>query len=84
VFSEADQSAASAWSLRVLILTAHNITEGDRLERADGTSRYDVLVRLNERVIWHGPINNHVRSRGAAALIALIAEAMNDNCPASR
>jgi hypothetical protein len=55
----------------VLIVTAQNIfTDGQ--DKAD----YDVIVRINTRILWTGPVLLHDRKRGAAELLRKIAEEM--------
>ena len=55
----------------MFILLAHNTTG----TKADGTSDYDVEIRINERVIARLEIAWHIRDAGAAALLRMIADA---------
>jgi hypothetical protein len=55
----------------MFILLAHNTTG----TKADGTSDYDVEIRINERVIARLEIAGHIRDAGAAALLRMIADA---------
>lgn len=62
----------------MLIVTALNITGGNG-EREDGTADYAVEVAINnQRPIWAGLVNRHVRKNGAAALLELIAAKMRE------
>jgi hypothetical protein len=54
----------------MFILLAHNTTG----TKDDGTSEYDVEVRINERTIAHFHLVDHVRSEGGAALLRRIAD----------
>jgi hypothetical protein len=63
----------------MLIVTAHNVTGDGKLTRADGTADYDVWVGINQRCIWRGSVNGHVRKAGAGALLRLIAARMEEN-----
>ena len=67
----------------MLICTAENVTTarcepGKRgqptLARKDGTSDYSVWVGINQHCIWTGPIEKHIRAKGAATLLRLIAD----------
>lgn len=60
----------------MMILNAVNVTPRGLLEK-DGLSDYDVWVGINERCVWRGKIEGHVRAEGAAKLLRLIAEAMD-------
>ncbi len=65
-----------------LIIIAQNITDPEThaLVREDGTSLYDVEVSVNrERFIWCGKIDNHKRDDGAAKLLRLIADKMDEH-----
>ena len=53
----------------MLIVLAHNTTG----TKSDGTSDYDVEVRINERVIFKGQVIGHIRDHGAAILLHSIA-----------
>lgn len=63
----------------MLILHALNVTGGTG-ERTDGTADYDVEIRVNERVIWRGFVNNHLRREGAQWLLRRIADRMSLIC----
>lgn len=59
----------------MMILTAMNVTiEG--LTNSEGLSEYDVWVGINHRKIWLGKVEGHVRKKGAATLLRLIADRM--------
>jgi hypothetical protein len=60
----------------MLILTAGNVTGNGELEK-DGKANYTVWVGINHHQIWAGPVNDHVRSSGAAQLLRKIADAMD-------
>jgi len=68
----------------MLIVTAENVTAATQiiagkpiLERADGTSDYEVWAGINHHLIWRGHISGHVRAKGAATLLRLIADRMD-------
>jgi hypothetical protein len=54
----------------MFILLAHNTTG----TKADGTSDYDVEVRINAVVIARMKVDGHVRSAGGAELLRRIAD----------
>lgn len=54
----------------MLIVLAHNITG----TKEDGTSDYNVEVRINERPIFMSKIKGHPRNSGAAQLLRRIAD----------
>lgn len=59
----------------MMILTAMNVTiEG--LTNSEGLSDYDVWVGINRRKIWLGKVEGHVSKKGAATLLRLIADRM--------
>ena len=61
----------------MLIVLAHNITEGNGTKK-DGTSDYDVHVKVNnDYTVWSGQVTDHVRANGAAPLLRKIADAMD-------
>jgi hypothetical protein len=62
----------------MLIVTATNVTDTENrlLSRPDGTSDYEVWIGVNHGCIWRGNVCGHVRDRGAAALLRLIADKM--------
>lgn len=62
----------------MLIITAHNVSGGNGTKE-DGTADYDVKVRINEQVIWSGPVTRHVRNAGAAVLLRKIADRMDQS-----
>ena len=57
----------------MLIILAHNFTG----TKKDGTSDYNVQVKVNENPIWGGQITGHIRANGAAPLLRKIADAMD-------
>jgi hypothetical protein len=63
----------------MLIVTAENVSPGDRLTHPDGTADYKVWVGINRHCIWRGLVNGHVRKAGAGALLRLIADRMEGN-----
>lgn len=54
----------------MFILLAHNVTG----TKPDGTSDYDVEVRINENLIFKAGVQGHVRANGGAALLRKIAD----------
>jgi hypothetical protein len=60
----------------MLIVTAENVTEEQAIvdARADGTAVYEVWAGINSHLIWRGCIKGHVRAKGAATLLRLIAD----------
>ena len=63
----------------MLILLARNLTG----TKENGTSDYDVEVSINQKqYVWCGTIKGHVRDDGAAKLLRLIADEI-DNHPRS-
>ena len=60
----------------MLLITAGNVTGPGQLEK-DGLANYTVWVGINRYQIWAGPVDNHVRSRGASELLRKIADAMD-------
>jgi hypothetical protein len=63
----------------MLIVHAVNVTgygPSSLAERPDGTSDYEVQVSINDRTIWKGSVNQHIRAFGAARLLQRIAERM--------
>ena len=61
----------------MFILLAHNTTG----TKADGTSDYDVEIRINERVIARLEIAGHIRDAGAVPLLRMIADAWEKEEP---
>jgi hypothetical protein len=71
----------------MLIVTAQNVTaqndgphdasKGPKLVRKDGTADYVAWVGINHVMIWTGTVNGHVRAKGAAALLHMIADRMD-------
>lgn len=57
----------------MLIVLAHNTTD----TKPDGTSDYDVELRVNERIFAKVQIKGHVRALGAAVLLRKIADVMD-------
>ena len=57
----------------MLIILAHNTTG----TKADGTSDYNVELRVNERVFAEVQIKGHIRAHGAAPLLRMIADQMD-------
>lgn len=64
----------------MLICTATNVTPGG-LARCDGTADYEVWVGINHHRIWAGEIKRHVRDKGAAELLRIIATRMDEGAP---
>lgn len=63
----------------MLIVTAENVVPGECLTHPDGTADYIVWAGINRHCIWRGPVNGHVRKAGAASLLRLIADRMEEN-----
>lgn len=65
-----------------LIVIANNISDPinkKSLVKEDGTADYDVEVSLNRRLfIWTGEIKNYKRDEGAANLLRLIADKIDE------
>jgi hypothetical protein len=59
----------------MLLILAHNFTG----TKPDGTSDYNVEVRINDKCISRVTVRDHVRDAGAAPLLRLIADAMEEN-----
>src|SRR5882672_5268803 len=62
----------------MLILTAGNVTGPGQLEK-EGLANYIVWIGVNNRQIWAGPVNEHIRAEGASKLLRKIADAMDNN-----
>lgn len=59
----------------MFILLAHNTTG----TKEDGTSNYNVEIRINETVIAKFPVKGHMRDTGGAELLRRIADEW-DSC----
>lgn len=59
----------------MMIATATNVTT-EGLTNSEGLSDYDVWVGINHHKIWAGKVEGHVRKNGAATLLRLIADRM--------
>ena len=57
----------------MLIVLAHNTTG----TKPDGTSDYDVELRVNERTFARVQVKGHTRAAGAAVLLRKIADQMD-------
>lgn len=61
----------------MLIVLAHNTTG----TKDDGTSDYNVELRVNERTFARVKVSGHIRASGAAELLRRIADQMDaDGC----
>jgi hypothetical protein len=60
----------------MLILTAQNMTGEGKLE-TNGLANYMVWIGVVHRQIWAGPVNGHIRAKGASELLRKIADAMD-------
>jgi hypothetical protein len=57
----------------MLIILAHNTTG----TKEDGTSDYDVELRINKRTFAEVQVKGHIRAHGAAPLLRMIADQMD-------
>jgi hypothetical protein len=53
----------------VLLITCHNDLTG-----RDPLANYDVVVRVNTRVIWTGHVEGHIREDGWVELLKRVTE----------
>ena len=67
------QAAVEKEENKILIMLAHNTTG----TKADGTSDYDVELRVNDRVFSKLHVEKHVRSAGAAELLRKVADGLD-------
>ena len=58
----------------MLIILAHNTTG----TKADGTSEYDVELRVNDWTFAKFHIEGHIRKAGAAPLLRMIADRLEE------
>ena len=57
----------------MLVILAHNTTG----TKEDGTSDYDVELRVNERTFAEVQVKGHIRAHGVAPLLRMIADQMD-------